>query len=303
MPIPLVDPFRASLAHSIRQSVGGDPSEGHEMADPTGAGDPGWFGPGSVVWRVHGDFPAMLIGGVSSLLLQTLHPGAMAGVDEHSNWREDPLGRLQRTAQFLAITTFGTSDEAARSVRQVKAIHRRVSGVRPDGVEYEANDPDLLRWVHVAEVFQFLRSYQRYAFPPLRRAERDQYLAEVARVAEELGAVDVPHSVREVEQYLATVRPELVATEAALATARDLTVSRAPDPVQRAAYDVIVKAAVGLLPAWAREMLGLTARFRLQDQVSQAQATAMAGTLRWALSGSEVARNADARAASTPVAG
>ncbi|MCU1453169.1 MAG: hypothetical protein JWN46_1315 [Acidimicrobiales bacterium] len=297
MPIPIVDPFRGAVAGSIRRSVGAAPIA-PPAADvvPEGAGDPGWFGPGSVVWQVHGDFPAMLIGGVSALLLQTLHPGAMAGVDQHSNWREDPTGRLQRTAHFLTVTTYGTAAEAEHAVRTVRAVHRGVHGVRDDGVPYRASDPDLLRWVHVSEVFQFLRAHQRYAFPPLNRAERDVYLDQVARVAEALGATDVPRSVAGVERYLAAVRPELVATPAALATARDLTVARSKDPLQRAAFDVLVRAAVGLLPDWARDMLQLRPRFPLQDQVSQVQATAMGAMLRWALGDSVVLAAATARA-------
>lgn len=297
MPIPIVDPLRGAVAGSIRRSMGAPPiAPPADDAPVADSGDPGWFGPGSVVWDVHGDFPAMLIGGVSALLLQTLHPGAMAGVDQHSNWREDPSGRLQRTAHFLTVTTYGSSAEAEQAVRTVRAVHRRVKGVRHDGLPYSAGDPDLLCWVHVSEAFQFLRAHQRYSFPPLNRAERDSYLDQMARVAEALGATGVPRSVAEIEDYLEAVRPELVATPAALATARDLTVSRSRDPIERAAYDLVVRAAVGLLPLWAREMLQLKTRFPLQDQVSQVQATAMSVLLRWVLGGSEVVAAATTRA-------
>jgi uncharacterized protein (DUF2236 family) len=296
MRLPIVDSLRASIAVPLRRSLGATPTEGGEPPPAwAGEGDPGWFGPGSVVWRVHADVPAMLIGGISSLLLQTLHPGAMAGVDQHSNWRADPGGRLQRTARFLASTTYGTTAEAEAAVAGVRAIHNRVTGERPDGVPYTANDPELLRWVHVAEVFQFLRAYQRYGFPALTGAERDEYLSSVARIGEALGATAVPHSVAEVEAYFDAVRPDLEATPAALATAHDLIRPRARDPFQRAAFEVMTRAAVGMLPGWAREMLQLQRRALVEDQATQVAATAVAVTVRWALGGSEVARRATAR--------
>lgn len=295
MRLPIVDSFRASIAVPLRRSLGATPTDGTPPPAWADEGDAGWFGAGSVVWRVHADVPAMLIGGISSLLLQTLHPGAMAGVEEHSNWRADPGGRLQRTARFLASTTYGTTGEAEAAIAGVRAIHGRVVGVRPDGLPYRANDPELLRWVHVAEVFQFLRAYQRYGFPPLTIAERDDYLGSVARIGEALGATDVPHSVAEVEAYFDAVRPDLDATPAALATARDLIRPRSRDPIQRAAFEVMTRAAVGMLPAWARDMLHLQRRALVEDQAAQVAATAVAVTLRWALGGSEVARRATAR--------
>ena len=110
-----------------------------------------WFEPGSPIARVHGD-ASMFIGGLSALLLQSLHPLAMAGVDEHSGYRGDPWGRLARTSHFLAVTTFGTADDAQREIDVVRAVHRRVTGVAPDGRPYAASDPHLLSWVHLAEV-------------------------------------------------------------------------------------------------------------------------------------------------------
>jgi len=268
------------VAATLRQTVTGSteprPAQQHDKSDL------GWFGPGSVVWRVHAEVGSMMVGGFSSLFLQTLHPGAMAGVDQHSNWREDPIGRLHRTANFLGVTTYGSSAEAERIVGVVRRIHSRVVGVRHDGSPYRANDPDLLRWVHVAEVWQFLRSYQRYSGRPLSRTNRDRYLDEVAVVGEALGATDVPRSVRQVERYLADVRAELVATDAALATVHDL-LRPVRDPVERAGREVIMRAAVGMLPDWARRMLGLQSRFPLDDQMAQAAATALSLTFRWAL--------------------
>jgi uncharacterized protein (DUF2236 family) len=278
-PCAWVEPVRQRIGASVRASLGA--SERIDVSDPLR--DPGWYGPNSMAWRVHGDVAAMLIGGVSSLLLQTLHPGAMAGVDQHSNWRIDPTGRLQRTAQFLAATTFGTSAEAEAAAATVRAIHERVRGVRDDGVAYAASDPELLRWVHVTEVFQFLRAYQRYGAEPLSRTQRDDYLREVARTGESLGATRLPRSVREVERYFGSVRHELAATPTAVATAHELVRPRQRDAASRVTYELIARAAIGLLPGWARASLGLQRRSLVEDQAAQVAGCAFAVTLRWAL--------------------
>ena len=130
-------------------------------------GDPGLFGPRSIIWQVHRDFTSMLCGGVSALLLQMLHPLALAGVWDHSNFREDMIGRLRRTSQFVSVTTFGPTAEAERLIAKVKAIHLRVTGVGSDGTPYAASDPALLTWVHVAESSRFLASHLRYRNPHL----------------------------------------------------------------------------------------------------------------------------------------
>ena len=141
-------------------------------------GDPGLFGPRSIIWQVHRDFTSMLCGGVSALLLQMLHPLALAGVWDHSNFREDMIGRLRRTSQFVSVTTFGPTAEAERLIAKVKAIHLRVTGVGSDGTPYAASDPALLTWVHVAESSRFLASHLRYRNPHLSRDLQDQYYRE-----------------------------------------------------------------------------------------------------------------------------
>ena len=150
-------------------------------------GDPGLYGPQSVIWQVHSDFTTMLCGGVSALLLQMLHPLALAGVWDHSNFRDDMLGRLRRTSQFVSVTTFGPTAEAERLIAKVKAIHLRVNGVSSDGRPYAASDPDLLTWVHVVESSCFLASHLRYRNPHLSREQQDGYYRETARVAAALG--------------------------------------------------------------------------------------------------------------------
>src|SRR5476651_98118 len=173
-------------------------------------GDPGLFGPDSVSWQVHGDFSSMLIGGISALMLQALHPLALAGVWDHSNFREDMIGRLRRTSQFIAGTTFGSRKDADWLIEKVRTIHLQVVGTAPDGRPYAASDPDLLTWVHVAEVSSFLAAHLRYCNPGLSVSEQDRYYDEVALIAERLGATNVPRSSQQVADYLEAIRPQLL---------------------------------------------------------------------------------------------
>ena len=149
------------------------------------AGDPGLFGPGSVAWAVHGDFSSMMIGGVAALMTQMLHPGALAGVGDHSDWEKNPTGRFRRTAQFVAATTYGPTALAEAQIARVRAIHSQVCGTLPDGTPYAASDPALLTWVHAAEVDCFLRAYVAYREPGMSGARQDRNLAEMAALARE----------------------------------------------------------------------------------------------------------------------
>jgi len=130
-----------------------------------GTPGPRWFEPGSPIRRVHGD-ASMYVGGIRALLLQSLHPLAMAAVDDHSGYKGDPWGRLARTSAFLATTTFGTATDAQQAIDIVRAVHRYITGTAPDGRPYRADDPHLLRWVHVAEIDSFLAAHQRYGDGP-----------------------------------------------------------------------------------------------------------------------------------------
>ena len=156
--------FRRHIEAQV-QSLTGLAIGGVDYENPPG--DAGLFGPDSVCWKVHGDFTSMLIGGISALLLQALHPLALAGVWDHSNFREDLLGRLRRTGQFISATTFGSHADAQRLIDRVRTIHLNVTGHAPDGRPYAASDPDLLTWVHVAEVSSFLKAHLRYLNPSL----------------------------------------------------------------------------------------------------------------------------------------
>ncbi len=216
--------------------------------------DPGLFGPASVAWRVHGD-AAMLIGGLRSLLIQTLHPLAMAGVSDHSDYRGDPWGRLHRTGRFIGATTYGNTDTAEAWIELVKRIHDRVVGTAPDGRPYEANDPHLLTWVHCTEVDSFLSAFDRYGYGRLTDAEKDRYVAEMAEVGRRLGATP-PTDRAGLAAELEMFRGECEYGDQARETVRFLI--RPPVPLQlRGPYGLITVAAVTSLPGWARSMLRL----------------------------------------------
>src|SRR4051794_40996854 len=172
---------------------------------------PRWFGEDRPIRQVHAD-ASMFVGGLRALLLQSLHPLAMAGVAGHSDYRGDPWGRLQRTSTFLAMTTFGAEDDAQRSVDRVRGIHRRVHGTAPDGRPYRADDPHLLMWVHIAEVDSFLLAHSVSGARPWDQEGRDGYVADTARVAEALGVPDPPRTTAELAARLAEYRPELRGT-------------------------------------------------------------------------------------------
>jgi uncharacterized protein (DUF2236 family) len=255
--VPLIGgALQQQLRAPIIRTLAADRLPFEQYTDPPG--DPGLFGPGSVTWRVHAD-PSMLIGGLCALLLQTLHPLAMAGIAEHSNYKEDPLGRLGRTGSFVTGTTYGSTETAERLIRLVKGIHRKVRGTAPDGRAYSASDPDLVAWVHVTEVFSFLRAHQRFVPFPVRGEQADRYYHEMATIAERLGASEVPRTRAAMRAYFRAMRPQLEASEQTLDAAGFLTTpGRDPlNPVLSGAHQVAIQASVDLLPAWAREMLSM----------------------------------------------
>lgn len=278
-------PLKAAIAHQIRALVSSGDAGSREAARL----DTGLFGPGSASWRVHGDFTSMMIGGVAALLMQMLHPGALAGVWDHSNFRKDMSGRLKRTARFIAGTTYGSVAEAEALIAHVRGIHDRVSGVLPDGTSYSANDPELLTWVHVAEVSSFLAAYLRYKDPAFPPAEQDRYYRETAEIARRLGAVDVPQSRAEVRAYLSRARGTLRYDERTRAVARALLDQPPPHPAAAPFTRLTFQAAQDLLPAWAAEMHG----FRLPGPARPAVrlgAQGMGRMIRWALTDSAEGR-------------
>ncbi len=227
------------------------------------APDPGMFGPQSVTWRVHAD-PLLGLGGLRALLLQAVHPVAMAGVAEHSEFRDDPWGRLVRTARYIGTVTYGTTYDARRAAARVRGLHRTVNGIEPEsGRAYSANDPDLLTWVHVTEVDSFLSTARRGGLA-LTEAEADQYVAEQARSAALLGvpADMAPQSVADIQDYYARMRPQLQVGAAAREAARYVIHPPMPRAVAlltpaRPAWYGLGALAFALLPRWTRRMYRL----------------------------------------------
>ena len=277
----MLAPVRRALVRQVRRTFN-DQSKGEK---PIPSSDEALFPPGSVIRRVHGDVTAMMVGGIAALLTQMLHPKALAGVWDHSDVASDQLGRLRRTARFIAVTTYGHRDSAMAAVGKVKAIHEQVGGTLPGGEPYRATDPWLLAWVHVAGAVNFLDGWRRYAEPRMSRADQDRYFAESGEVARLLDADPVPQSRGEAERLIAQFRGELRSDERTRAF-RDLVLKAPPPslgeaPVQK----LLMNAAVDLMPEFAREMHGL-ARPVLPPLV-RGVTYSLAGTIRWAFAGEQ----------------
>jgi uncharacterized protein (DUF2236 family) len=279
---PPVETVRDSLAKIILAKIAGPDPEAARAAIHDVPGER-WFAPDRPIRRVHGD-ASMLAGGLRALLLQSLHPLAMAAVAAHSGYRGDPWGRLQRTGHFLAVTTYGPAEDAQAAVDHVRAVHERVRGKSSDGRPYFASDPHLLRWVHVAEVDSFLAAHQRYGAHPLDAAGCDGYVADAAEVAARLGVIDPPTTVAEVRAELEAYRPELQGTPEARQAARFLLVNPPVPVLLRPAYGVLTAAAVGLLPRWTRWPLRLPYLPIAEATLVRASGDALTRTIRWALS-------------------
>lgn len=244
----------------------------------------GLFAPDAICWRVHGDVTTMMIGGIAALLLQMLHPAVLAGVWDHSTFREDMTGRLRGTARFIAQTTFATRADAEAQIARVRAIHDRVSGILPDGTAYSASDPHLLAWVHVSEASMFLAAWRRYAEPAMMTADIDRYFAEIAVVGRALGADPVPSDAAGTEAWMQAMRPELRVDSRTREVAWVLMAHRPPNLAMLPFEALTMRAAIALLPGWARRMHGFSSPV-LAAPFLHAGTAGIAHTLRWALRG------------------
>ena len=273
----MIDDLRSWLGGNVRHLLAGT----REIPEGRSPSADGLFGPGSAAWAVHGDVTG-IVGGVRALLLQTLHPLVMAGVADHSGYRTDPLGRLHRTGAFIGTTTFGSVDDAERSIARVRDIHETVLGVAPDGRPYAATDPHLLSWVHCTEVDSFLRAKQRYGANPLPAGSDDRYVAEMAEIGHRLGVEHPPIDVAGLKARLWAFRSELAVNHQAREAVRFL--SWPPLPLAaRPAYGLVYGAAVGLLPGFARRMLNLPMPPLIEPIAIRPAATVLLRTIGWAL--------------------
>ena len=249
------------------------------------AGDPGLIGPDSVSWRVNADLAAVSQAGLAAIVLEILHPSVIAGVQDMSGYREDPFRRARATLGYVLATTFGNTQAATEVIDHVKHIHSFVNGTRPDGVAYRALDPELIAWVHTCIPWMIMCAYER-TNRPLSDAEKSRYLAEQSIVGRMGGADQVPASLPELEDFVATMRPKLGVNEQTrdfidfLLTAPFLP--KLPSAVDRGAHRFAVYAGMSYAPPWAAELIGFDRPPALTRTLIAPYLALDARLLRWA---------------------
>ncbi|WP_435202533.1 oxygenase MpaB family protein [Qipengyuania sp. 902] len=273
---PLSEKLRLKLVERVR-GVFNDVEGGEQ---PVPVSDEALFEKDSPIRLVHADIVGMMVGGIRGLLLQMLHPHALQGVLDHSNFRADMHGRLRRTARFIAVTTFGHRDDAMAAIERVNRIHAKVGGTLPDGTPYEATNPRTLAWVHAAEATSFLAGYLRHVRPDMPGSEQDEYYRQFAVIARALGADPVPLDRRQAQALFRELRGDLQTSPAAREVAQ-LVLTQKPDGSPPAVQAMLGAEAVALLPPFARSMLGLE-RPGLASIPARAATWGMGRTLRWA---------------------
>src|SRR5690349_16256946 len=288
---PVTRALQRRLGMMLRDKVAGEDAP-TRAARIWGAEGERWFEPRDPVWRVHAD-ASMFPGGITSLLLQMLHPMAMAGVAGHSGYKSDPWGRLQRTSEYIATTTFGTVEHAEEAIASVRAIHERVRGKDHRGRPYRAGDPHLLGWVHAAEIDSLLRAYQTFGDTPLTDEGADVYVRQAGIPASRLGVVDPPQSVVELAAVLDSYRRELEATPAAREAARFLLLDPPLPFYARPGYAMLASGGVSLLPWWAREMLGIPVPDLVAALVARPLGHLGTAAVRWGMAGLAERRPSD----------
>lgn len=298
-PSPLLAQLQTQIEAQIKDQLGqrvramtGATGDARDFLQP--AGDPGLLGPNSAAWQVHAHFVAMMTGGLSSLMLQALHPRALAAVWDHSSFRTQLQARLGRTALFVATTTYGGTAAASQAIDRVNRIHANIRGALPDGTPYVANDPELIRWVHLGETTSFLRAYQDLSLQPLPTNRQDLYFAEMAQIGERLGAIDLPLTRHQALTQLQAFRPELQVDERTRETI-DLIEHYPCAPLDRPLVSLIVRAAFQMLPDWALELLGRERSCPLEQAAVRTALQGMGASLAWAFADTGVAARARQR--------
>jgi uncharacterized protein (DUF2236 family) len=262
------------------RAITGSTASLDDFAKPKG--DAGLFGPASIAWQVHANFTAMMVGGLSSLIVQSLHPRALAAVWDHSDFRHKLKERLGRTAHFVAATTYGSEAMALNAIRRVNTIHANIRGTDLQGQPYVANEPELIRWVHLVEVTSFLAAYQHLAKQTLSPQACDQYITEMARVGHLLGALDLPLT------YAAT-QAELLSYADALrfdARAQEIlqTIQAYPvDVLDKPWMAMVLKCAFDVMPPWVLSVIGQTPSCAVQTQITRMAVQMSAEPVQWML--------------------
>ena len=274
-----IEQIRENIATELRARVVG-PNASQRTQEIMDAPGERWFADDRPIRLVHGD-ASMFIGGLRALLLQSLHPLAMAGVANYSDYRKDPWGRLQRTADFLAATSFGPANEAQRIVERVKAVHLKVNGVASDGRTYSATDPHLLKWVHIAEIDSFLYTYQKFSKAPLDQEGRDGYVKDAAFVARSVGVIDPPETEAEMREMINSYRPELKSTRESRDATKYLLFKPPLPGAAKIAYWLLMVATVSTLPAWTRIPLRVGYLPIIEQVVFRPLGYLMTSAIRW----------------------
>ncbi|MWV27700.1 oxygenase MpaB family protein [Aurantiacibacter rhizosphaerae] len=267
---------RQKLVESVRAAFN-DKARGETPVPPS---DEALFARDTPIRMVHADVVSMMVGGMAALLLQMLHPHALRGILDFSNFRADMHGRLRRTARFIAVTTYGHRDDADAAIARVNATHAKVHGTLPDGTPYSATNPRTLAWVHVTEALMFLEAWLAHVCPTMPLAEQDEYFRQFALIARRLGADPVPETKAEAQAIFRTMRSELQSGPEAREVA-DLIINKRAEGAPGAVQPFLASAAVDLIPPFARTMLSLD-RPGWKATPAKLVTNAMGGTLRWA---------------------
>lgn len=285
--------LRPEITKAWRGSLTSDTLPGAQYSEPKG--DPGIYGPGSMMWRMHGD-PAGVAGGVMGLILGSLHEPTMHGTNQHSVFRDDPAGRLGRTVSFVNAMTYGSTPVVERMVTMVRRMHKRVQGTMPDGRRYSATENEGIVWTGVTQAYGIVQANQRYYPDRLSPAEVDQYFAEYAVISERLGATEVPKSAQEVEDYFAEMRPRLTYSEETAGVVAFFSNPFGGTAISKVASKAIFQASWDLLPTWAKRLYRI--EFSRREQLLiRASANALFDTVRFAVGEPEIRVEARKRAA------
>jgi uncharacterized protein (DUF2236 family) len=268
------------------RAITGSTASLDDFAKPKG--DAGLFGPNSVAWLVHANFTAMMVGGLSSLIVQSLHPRALAAVWDHSDFRCKLKERLGRTAYFVAATTYGSEAMALNAIRRVNTIHANIRGTDLQGQPYVANEPELIRWVHLVEVTSFLGAYQHLVKQPLSPQACDQYIADMARVGHLLGAVDLPLTYAATQAELQGFADALSFDERAQEILQIIQ-AYPVDVLDRPWMALVLKCAFDVMPAWVLALMGQSPACVLQTQATRIAVQLSAEPVQWMLNKQGVA--------------
>jgi uncharacterized protein (DUF2236 family) len=263
-------------------------------------GDPGLIGPDSMSWEINADLAAVSQAGTAAIVLEILHPSVIAGVQDMSNYQEEPFARARATLGYVLATTFGNTEAAAALIERVKHIHSFVHGTRPDGVGYRALDPELLAWVHTCIPWMIMRAFE-CTNRRLSRAERDRYLTEQAVIGRLGGADFVPTTVHELDEYVSSMRAKL-AVNAQTREFLDFLMTapfgpRLPKAADRALHRFAIYAGMSLAPRWARELVGYDRPSPITSGLIEPYLQLDARMLRWAYGTPRHVRLAQARVA------